>query len=144
MKKTLLFILIALGITLIVLSGILVNRMFAENEAKKPNLEYEYILEKEMYGTDVVTIINKAMNNNKRYEITKDENGNYINDNHYSIQVEIAFLGMEEKYSMEKIYEVGLEDFMKAFNVSKFKCINKEYHTETKRLSKIVLQEIEN
>ena len=142
MKKTLLFILIALGITLIALSGILVNRKFAENEAKKPNLEYEYILEKEMYGTDVVTIINKAMDNNKRYEIAKDKNGNYINDNRYSIQVEIAFQGMEENFTMEKICTVGLEEFMQAFNVSKFKCINKEYHTETKRLSKIVLQEI--
>ena len=102
MKKTLLFILIALGITLIALSGILVNRKFAENEAKKPNLEYEYILEKEMYGTDVVTIINKAMDNNKRYEIAKDKNGNYINDNRYSIQVEIGFQGMEEDFTMEE------------------------------------------
>jgi len=142
MKKTLLFILIALGITIIALAGILVNRKFAENEARKPNLEYEYILEKEMYGTDVVTIINKAMNSNKKYEIDKDENGNYINDNRYSIQVEVAFIGMEENFTMEKICMVGIEDFMRAFNVSKFKCTNKEYHEETKRLSKIVLQEI--
>ena len=142
MKKTLLLILIALGITIIALAGILVNRKFAENEARKPNLEYEYILEKEMYGTDIVTIINKAMNNNQKYEIDIDENGNYINDNRYSIQVEIAFIGMEENFTMERICRVGIEEFMRAFNISKFKCINKQYHEETKRLSKIVLQEI--
>ena len=142
MRKTLLFILITLGIILIALTGILVNRKFAENEAKKPNLEYEYILEKEMYGTDVVTIINKAMNNNQKYEISKDESGNYENDNHYSVQVEINFVGVEKSYTMEQICNVGLEDFMQAFNVSKFKCIDKQYHEATKRLSKIVLQEI--
>lgn len=115
MKRILLFISIVLGIMLLILMGILVNRGFAENEAKKPNLEFEYILEKEIYGTDVVTIINKAINNNQKHKIDKDENGNYKNDKHYSINVEIAFIGIEKNYRMEQICNAGLENFMRSF-----------------------------
>ena len=114
MKKTLLFILIALGIMLLILVGVIVNHRFLRIEAQKPNLEFEYILEKEMYGTDVVTIINKAINNNQKYEIQKDENGYYKNDNKYSIQVEIAFAGVENNYTMEQICNAGLENFMRS------------------------------
>ena len=113
MKKTLIIILIVLGLIIIVLAGTLINRRFAENEAKKPNMEFETILSKEMYGTDVVTIINKAMNNNRKYEIPTDEEGDYIANDTNSIKVEIVFVGIEESYSMEKICKVGLEEFMR-------------------------------
>ena len=36
----------------------------------------------------------------------------------------IGLTGLEEKFTMEKIYMVGIEDFMQAFNISKFKCTN--------------------
>ena len=106
MKKTLLIILALLGIIILALTLILVNRKFAENEAKKPNLEYEYILAKEMYGTDVVTIINKAINNNEKYKIVKNQQGEYENDNKYCIKIELLFKDVEQTYSMEQINNV--------------------------------------
>ena len=142
MKKTLIFILFALGITIIILGGILINRKFAEMEAQKPNIEFETILSKEMYGTDIVTLINKARNNNEKYKVPINEDGYYENDNNYSIQIEINFIGQEKSFSMEQICKAGLEDFMQAFNISKFTCTQIEYHLNTSRIAKIVLQEI--
>ena len=113
MKKSLVFMILAAGIITAIIGGILLVRQFEANEAKKPNTEFEYILNKEMYGTDVVSIINKAVNSNEKNKIEKDENGFYINDEKYCIEVEIAFRDVEKTYKMEQIINAGIEEFMR-------------------------------
>lgn len=54
-------------------------------QVTKFNREYESYDKKKMYGTDVATIVNKVINNNKKYadqrtgELKKGENNYYIN-----------------------------------------------------------------
>lgn len=74
-------------------------------QVAKFNREYESYDKKKMYGTDVATIVNKAINNNKKYadQIT----GRYEIDqenNHY-INVEITLLTPVKSYATQ-YYEV--------------------------------------
>lgn len=57
----------------------------------KFNQEYESYSKQKMYGVDVVTVLNKAISNNKRY--ANFINGKYLKDeNNYYIDVEITLV----------------------------------------------------
>lgn len=69
------------------------------------NKQYEEYLQKVVYGTDVITLINKATNENMKNNIPKDEKGYFIENDINSIKVEINLLYDEKltPYSMEAI-----------------------------------------
>lgn len=91
----------------------------------------------EIYGTDLATLINKAVDNNEKYKIEKDENGNYIPDDKYSLKITIQMLSNETTYEMERIFEHKVEQFIELFNTSKFKASNVQYHELTGKISQI-------
>ena len=100
----------------------------------------------EIYGTDVVTLINKAINNNESNNVAKDEKGFYINNNQNSIQIDLVMITDEEEketktYKMEAISKVGITEFIKNFNTAKFKCTKKEYHKDTGKISYIEISQ---
>ena len=142
MKKNLIIItLILLIIIVICATGIKLNSK-ANKGVLKQNFEYEQYLKTEIYGTDVITLINKAISNNEKNQVAKDEKGNYINNNNNSINIEIIMITNEEKqettkYKMETIAKVGINEFIKNFNKVKFKCTNIKYHSEGKRIAYI-------
>ena len=146
MKKNVTIIsLILIVIIIICIVGLNTNSKIAFN-IKKQNSEYEKYLTSEIYGTDVVTIINKAINNNESNNVAKDEKGFYINNNQNSIQIDLVMITNEEKqettaYKMEAISKVGITEFIKNFNTAKFKCTKKEYHTATGKIAYIELSQ---
>jgi len=108
------------------------------------NKEYEQYLQNEIYGTDVITLINRAISSNEENNILKDEKGYYINNNKNSIQIDLVMITDEEKgkttiYKMETISKVGITEFIKNFNTARFKCTKIEYHLQTGRISYIQL-----
>ena len=103
---------------------------------------------KEMYGADIVTIINKAIDNNEENNISKDENGNYI-ENEKSVKVELTLLSTDEDsktievvYPMETLEKAGLNEFITNFGLTLFECTNIEYNSEN-RVSKIFVKQLE-
>lgn len=146
MKKNIIIIaLILLVVIIICIVGINVNSK-TNIAIKQENKEYENYLNNEIYGTDVVTLINKAINNNESNNVTKDEKGFYINNNQNSIQIDLVMITNEEKqettaYKMEAISKVGITEFIKNFNTAKFKCTKKEYHTATGKIAHIELSQ---
>ena len=116
------------------------------------NGQYEYYQNKDLYGIDVVTVINKATDNNTKYNIPKDSKGMYIEDQENSIKVELNLIaGVEEKTNqnimvtkqMEDLQKVGLEGFITNFNLTTFQCKKMEYHKKTGKVSKIIMEQIE-
>ena len=110
------------------------------------NKQYEDYLKNEIYGTEVVTLINKAVNSNEENNVTKDEKGLYINNHRTSIIIDLIMITDEEKeettsYRMEKIYNLGTNEFVKNFNTAKFKCTKIEYHEETGKIAHIELSQ---
>lgn len=146
MKKTVVIIsLILLIIIIICIVGINANSK-ANKAVKQQNSEYEKYLENDIYGTDVITLINKATSDNEANNVTKDEKGFYINNNNNSITIELVMITNEEKqettvYKMETISKVGITEFIKNFNTEKFKCTKKEYHEQTGKISYIEISQ---
>lgn len=145
MKKNIVIIsLILLIIIIICFIGIWNNskRLLMQ---KQENKEYEQYLNKEIYGTDVATILNKAMNSNKQNSL-EQKDGKYIENDTNSIIVELVMITNEEKektktYRMETIDKVGISEFIKNFNTAKFKIAKLEYHEQTRKIKYIEISQ---
>ncbi len=148
MKKTLIFILIITAVVVIVCATSILENNQKVQAVKKFNQEYEMYLDKEIFGADVATLINKAVNTNLKNNIMQDEEKNFIANDTNSLQIEICFLYDEETgetrtYNMEKVYYRGIQEFIQNFNLTTFKIDSIEYHQTTGRVSKIVFKQIE-
>ncbi len=143
MKKTLAIIIIIFLIVTFSVINFVLNIQTESRQIKKENMEYEYYLNKEIYGTDVATIINKAIENNKKNNVSLDENNFYIENKENSIKIELKMISIDKTYQMESIYNNDVTTFVKYFNLIKFKCSNIEYHKKTGKVSKIIFEQIE-
>lgn len=80
MKKIVIFLIIVLGIIII---GVLINisnNRNKLNDVTKFNEQFEVFNNKTIYGADILTIINKAIDNNSIHNIEKNDSGEYIDD----------------------------------------------------------------
>ena len=143
MKKTLLLISIPILIVLFYSMGVLITNRNENRIVKRYNLEYEYYLNKIIYGTELTTIINKATNQNEINEIQKDENNHYIENEKDSIKLEIKILSTGKTYPMEEFYNNDITRFVQNFNLVKFRCTSIEYHKKTGKVKELVFEEIE-
>ena len=106
------------------------------------NNEFEQYLNKEIYGIDIATLINKSIDLNEKNSISKDENGYFILNDQNSIEIEIHIKDNDTTYKMEQIYKQGLEQFVQFFLNDKFKSSKVEYHEKTKRIKYILFEQI--
>ena len=119
------------------------------NKILSYNAEFEKYYNKNFLGTDVLTLINKALDNNEKNYINKDENGFYIEDNEYSLIIEIIFITTdkdgqtdEKTTRMETLENAGLQKFISNFGLTTFQCTNIEYNSQN-RVKKMTLKQIE-
>lgn len=143
MKNWLLLILIPISIIVFSIYGLLVTINTTNRNIKKENSEYEYYLNKKIYGTEVTTIINKAINQNEKNSIQKNEKGHYIENDENSLKIEIKMITTEKTYPMEEIYNNDITKFVQNFNLIEFKCASIEYHKKTGKISKMVFEQME-
>lgn len=96
----------------------------------------------EIYGAELTTIINKAVDNNETNEIEKDKKGNYIANDTNSIQIDIYMTDNETNYKMETLYNGGMDKFVRFYGEIKFKCTKLEYHNQTGKVKKMIFEQI--
>lgn len=145
MKKiVIIFGIIAITLLLIVNVSLVQNNQNLKN-IKNYNKQYEEYYNKTLYGTDVITLINKATNENIKNNIEKDEKGFFIENDLNSIKIEVKLLYNEKliTYKMETLTKVGLEGFVKNFNLIRFNCTNITYHEATKKVKSLTFEQIE-
>lgn len=142
MKKTFLVLFILLTCLTISSIGFYFTYRNDINSIAKFNQDFEQYKEKEIDGTEIGTIINKAINYNEKNEISKDENGNYIENNDTSIKIDIYIKDNKTIYSMETIYKLGTAQFVGNFNIETFKCTKIEYHNRSKRVKYLYFEQI--
>lgn len=142
MKKNVLIVCsILLIIIIICTTFISVNgKKFAV--VKQENKEYEQYQKQEIYGTEVITLINKAIDDNQKNKVQTDETGKYIDNETNSIIIDVIMITNEEKnqttaYRMETINKVGIGEFIANFNTAKFKITNIQYHKQTGKIKHI-------
>lgn len=142
MKKILLFFIIVIVIVAII-AGMYMNYKMNFNISKKENLEYEYYTDKQITGTELATLINKAINNNENNGVQKNENGGYINNDENSINIEIEFSDNEKVYSMESIYNGSITTFVEYYSNIDFECTQVEYHKKTNKIKYIYFKQVD-
>ncbi|MBQ2917477.1 MAG: hypothetical protein IJE59_04890 [Clostridia bacterium] len=143
MKNTFLIILAILFIVICITCVILINWQTEKEEVQKYNKQYEEYINKEIYGTDVASLINKAINQNEKNNIEKDEKGYYIDNKQNSIKIDLKMTTIDKTYPMEEIYNNQTTKFVQNFNLVKFKCVSIEYHENTGIISRLVFEELQ-
>ena len=143
MKKIIYFLIVVIVIVIVVAMAY-INYKATLNNIKEDNFTFEYYNQKEILGTEVATLINKAIDNNIKFNVSKDENGKYMENNENSINIQIYILDNETTYDMEAIYNGGIDKFVQNFGSIKFKCTNLEYHDITKRVKRVYLEQVQD
>lgn len=141
MKK----ILILFAIVIIIVSIISFNYtkyIINTGIAQRENSIFEEYYQKEIYGTDLTTIINKAVDKNIRNEVQKDEKNYFIENDKDSINIDIKITDNDEIYAMENLYNGGMRKFVQYYGTIKFKCTRIEYHSKTKKIKYMYFEQI--
>ena len=136
-------------ITILILVAIVISSMlYAYNTYKKNvqdlknyNNEFTKYENTEIAGTEIATILNKAVNNNEQNNIQKNEQGMYIENDENSIKIDIYIKDNDTTYSMETIYNMGVEKFINSFSLETFKITETQYHNKTGRIKYIKLEQ---
>ena len=136
MKNT---VTILLSIVIIILV-IVVSKIFEYKEEKDQitqfNVKYEEYLNKELYGRDIATVINKATNDNEKNH-SKKEDEEYVN-----VNIIINDLKEETVFNMETIYSGGIAQFVQYYGNIKFKC-NEIKYNKSKKVNYILFEQLE-
>lgn len=145
MKKSIFIVLAILFIIAIVICLYIYNVKKIENVTIKHNKQYEEYCNKEIQGTELISLINKAIDYNEKNSVEKQENTiYYINNNTNSIQITVKFLDNDKIIKMENIAEKQTENFIKFFATATFKCNDIKYHKQTKNVQCMYFEQINN
>ncbi len=149
MKKVFFSIILVVILILVFITVAISQKNAESNSLKSFNSEYEQYLGQTLYGTDILTIINKAIDNNEKYAIEKDNEGYYLENEENVVKVELTLLSLDEEgntkevtHQMERLNQIGLDKFIMSFNLTEFKCTNIEY-TDSGRVHTIYLKQQE-
>ena len=140
MKK--IFIFLAIVVIIVAIVGVRYISYKSEyNAVRRENADFEKYKDQEVYGLDVASIMNKAVDKNTKNKIEKDDNGNFIQNDEKSIEIEIYMSDNETTYKRENIYDAGTEKFVQYYGKIKFKWSNIEYHKKTGRIKYILFEQ---
>jgi hypothetical protein len=147
MKKNIIKSLCIIFIILIVASVIIFVKYKELQEQKrvveKFNSEYEIYNKDELNGLDITTVINKAISNNEKYEITKDDEGLYNLDDENCIEIYVKMIINDTTYRMERINNLGIQSFISYFGEVHFNCIDVQYHEQTGKIASMTFEATE-
>lgn len=141
MKKVIVFF-IGIFIIVAILAYFYFNYRIMTNEAKRENAQYENYYEKEIYGTDLASLINKVVDDNTKNEVEKEDTGLYKDNGKNSIRLDIHFTDDDSIHTLEEIYNSGTYVFVQYYNQIKFKCTKIEYHEQTGRIRYLYFEQI--
>lgn len=142
MKKVFTFIGIAIIIVVVTLMTRYLSYRAEKSVIAQENEEFEKYKDKEVYGLEVATLINKAVDKNTKNEIKQDDKKEFIQNTQNSIEIEIYIKDNETSYKMETFYNGGTEKFAQYYGKEKFKCSKIEYHKSTGKISYILFEQV--
>ena len=97
-------------------------------------------MNQDVTGRELTTAINRAVNNNEKNSVQKDEKGFYIDDDNNSVKIEIKILDNDTTYQMETLYNGGMENFIQYYGDISFNCSKIDYNSKGK-VSHIIFEQ---
>lgn len=126
----------------VIMFGVYINYKNNYNNIQNENRQFESYYNEETYGTNLASIINKAIDSNIKNNIEKDKNGKYIRNDTNSINIDIKMIDNDKIYNMEKIYKGGISTFTSYYSQIKFKCTKIDYHSKTGKIKYMLFEQI--
>lgn len=106
------------------------------------NSYYERMYNKEIGANELLSVINKAVNEKQSENYVKDSSGKYIDNSENLVTIKIKFKDIEEDINAEQIYKNDNSKFKKLYESVKFKCNEIKYNQKTKLVNYIHFEEI--
>lgn len=113
-----------------------------DQEAKRENRAFETYENQVVTGTELSSVINRAMDSNSKNEIEKQKDGTYLSNTTNSIKVEVKMLDNGKTYTMESLVSQGLDQFIQYYYNVSFKCTKINYHQTTKKVSYLLFEQM--
>ena len=143
MKKQFIILIIILLIIVAIVGLYFYNLNRLSLLAEDHNKTYEQIANQDILGTTLISVINKAIDENEKNGVQKQENSIYYQDNQEnSIQITIQFKELENTVQMEDIAEQTTESFIQFFATATFRCTKIEYHEKTNFVKSLYFEQI--
>ncbi len=141
MKKVAIFLLIVI-VVLSTISYIYLNYINTYKTAQRENIKFEIYKDQEITGSQLTTLINKAIDSNSKNDVGKDKEGKYIDNEINSINIDVKFIDDNVIYNIEKIYNRGMDKFLTYYGDIEFKCKDVQYHNKTKKIKYMLFEQI--
>lgn len=141
MKKFIIFLVVIL-IIVATISYVYLNSKANYKIAQQDNYQFESYYEQDIFGPDLATVINKAVDRNSNNNILKNNKGEFIENYSNSIKIDIKFMDDDKIHSMEEIFNKGIGTFMQYYSQIKFKCTKIDYHQSTKKVKYMLFEQI--
>lgn len=141
MKKFIIFLVVIL-IIIATISYVYLNYKANYNIAQKENYQFQSYYNQEIFGPDVATVINKAIDRNSSNNIQKDNKGNFIENDINSIKIDIKFIDDDKIHTMEEIFNSGIGTFMQYYSQIKFKCTRIDYHKSSNKIKYMLFEQM--
>ena len=103
--------------------------------------KYQKLLDTEIPGTDLASLINESIDKNKTNEVSS-ENGLYIENDDNSMIIEIKFIESDNPIRGEKIYLNGIDRFIELYGSSNFKCTKVDFHKKNCEIKYLYFEEM--
>ena len=103
--------------------------------------KYQKLLDTEIPGTDLASLINESIDKNKTNEVSS-ENGIYIENDDNSMIIEIKFIESDNPIRGEKIYLNGIDRFIELYGSSNFKCTKVDFHKKNYEIKYLYFEEM--
>ena len=86
-------------------------------DLKKEQSEYNY-LDKTITGSELATLMNKALNKNYKNGVEQGEEK--------AVEIEVKFLDSDKIFKMEALNKAGLQKFVELYSTQSFKCTSQK------------------
>lgn len=141
MKKIIIFFII--GIAILGMFCYIYNDKKSDlNSRRAKNNYYEKVYEKEITTNQLLSIINKTVNEKQTTNYIKDQSGKYIDNSENQVKITIKFKDIDEDINAEQIYKNDNNKFKELYNKVTFKCTKIEYNQKTKLVNYVHFEEI--
>lgn len=113
-----------------------------KKEISKETIFFEEYKEQKFDVNDFISIMSKAIENNENYDVKKDNDGMYIEDDKYSIKIFLKLDDRENLIPMESLMQSesgGSYVVSRLFSEIIYKYESMTYHKETGRVKEIII-----
>ena len=143
MKKILIGILIVLLIIGAAI-GYSINNKMKNKDIDSYNNSYEDYLNMDIRGATLLSLMNRAIDQNEKNSIEKNVDGEYIENDVDSLKVYIKFIDRDTIFTFEKINSLGMDLFAQNFSANLFRCYKIDYHESTNQVSRMYFEEVKD